>query len=360
MTSGAPAKYEAAWWALEHGLVDEAIEMVHSAAQSDPSFKSSTRLVAIVNLLRAPCSDPRLDAVRAALPGRFQEANSEHFLLLHQHSPAEAKRRLADAERILAAFYLWFGGLGIDLDPPRERLISVWIARDGDYAAFLSSLGSGAMAATRGYYHPTANLVATVDESNHPEFRAAIAKRATRTNSDLKALEERRRAIELATLAHETVHQLVARSGLAPRDDAFPLWLHEGLAMQFEATECGEWAGLCGVNDLRLAASKSLHPLPSLARIVSDADYEPGFQSARYAAAWSLVEFLRTEHRAEWVTYLDQLRLPDGESVSPAERFLNCFRVAFGDDLDRLERAWRAHLHAQQERLHAEIGATRQ
>ena len=60
------------------------------------------------------------------------------------------------------------------------------------------------------------------------------------------------RAIDLGTAAHEMIHQLAADSGLLPRHDAFPYWLHEGFAAQFEVIRGGRWAGIGRAHDLRL------------------------------------------------------------------------------------------------------------
>ena len=48
------------------------------------------------------------------------------------------------------------------------------------------------------------------------------------------------------------IHQLASDSGLVPRHDAFPVWLHEGLAAQFEVIRGGRWAGISRAHDLRL------------------------------------------------------------------------------------------------------------
>ena len=40
-----------------------------------------------------------------------------------------------------------------------------------------------------------------------------------------------RRSVDLGTAAHEMIHQLAVDSGLVPRHDMFPVWLHEGLGV---------------------------------------------------------------------------------------------------------------------------------
>ena len=65
-------------------------------------------------------------------------------------------------------------------------------------------------------------------------------------------LDLERRSIDLGTAAHEMIHQLAAESGFLPRHDAFPHWLNEGLAAQFEVIRGGRWSGISRAHDLRL------------------------------------------------------------------------------------------------------------
>ena len=63
-----------------------------------------------------------------------------------------------------------------------------------------------------------------------------------------------RRSIDLGTAAHEMIHQLVAESGLLPRHDAFPHWLHEGLGGAVRGDPRGPLVG--NQPGPRLAASR--------------------------------------------------------------------------------------------------------
>ena len=103
------------------------------------------------------------------------------------------------------------------------------------------------------------------------------------------------RSSDLGLAAHEMVHQLAADSGLAPRHDAFPYWLHEGFAAQFELIRGGRWAGISRANDLRLPDWRGLHPA-KLERSGAGRGLRPGLQRDLYAQAWSLVYYLRTRH----------------------------------------------------------------
>ncbi len=137
-----------------------------------------------------------------------------------------------------------------------------------------------------------------------------------------------------------------------PRHDAFPVWLHEGLAAQFEVIRGGRWAGISRAHDLRLPDWRRLQQPLTLERLVRDAGFGRGYQRDLYAQAWALVYFLRTQHSQQFVTFIDLLRSPnsDGESaVSPAgDRVFDAFRRAFGTDLDRLDGEWRAFMRTVQ------------
>jgi hypothetical protein len=160
------------------------------------------------------------------------------------------------------------------------------------------------------------------------------------------------RASDLGLAAHEMVHQLVWDSGLAPRHDAFPYWLHEGFAAQFELVRGGRWAGIGRANDLRLPDWRRLPAPAKLERLVRDVGFGRGYQRDLYAEAWALVYYLRTRHTAGFVTFLDLLRNPVRESdpgddatvpsnLEPrGERVYGAFRRSFGQDLDVLERDW--------------------
>ena len=146
------------------------------------------------------------------------------------------------------------------------------------------------------------------------------------------------RAIDVSTAAHEMIHQLVDATGLAPRPDAFPVWLHEGLAMQFEVVRAGRWAGLGRADDFRLPYWRRMVPPPRLAPVLRDAGFGRGYHPDRYAEAWALVYFLRKEHPREFLAYLDQLRLP------PLDGPADAFHAAFGADLGELEARWHQFL----------------
>jgi hypothetical protein len=391
LAGGTEAKFAAAWWALENGLTTQAEAMLRAAHQSDPAHEPTARMVAVLDRLAQPCTDPDLEPLRRVLGGVSSTAQGPHVVLLHQHTDAEAAERIALLERVVVSYYLLFASHGINLRPPTQRLASVWFADHDAYLAYLRSEKLGVFRSTRGYYHPTRNAVFTYDarsSGTQRQARDAIAARRrelalmsktidqlpgrarirfevrgepirtlNRTEArtllhDLERDLARRtllldldwRAMDLGTAAHEMIHQLVAESGLAPHHDDFPLWLHEGLAAQFEVIRGGRWAGIGRAHDIRLPDWRSIqHPLP-LATLVQDTGFARGYQRDLYAEAWALVYYLRKEHPQEFLTYLDLLRRPDPTLPRPRQRAAVAFRTAFGDDLAGLEQTWHHYM----------------
>ncbi len=397
--SGIAARHEAAWWAVENGLTIEAAGELRALRAIDPGHAATARMVAMLDRLERPCPDPEFSALQSALGVEMKVARGPHVLLLHQHGEAEARERVELLERVVLGFHLLFAAEGIELRAPRHRLVSAWFAERQDYLAFLHRQGADAFATTGGYFHPTWEAVVAWDARSGERQRAARASLAARRIElrDLAAgldglpargrlrlklggepvrtvgrsegriwldrlereatyrtllLDLEWRAFDLGLAAHEMVHQLSADSGLTGRHDAFPYWLHEGLAAQFEVVRGGRWAGISRANDLRLPDWRASRPSPRLERLLRDAGFGHGYQRDLYAHAWALVYYLRLRHPAEFVTFLDLLRNPEenGETSLPpgqearGERTVVAFRRAFGEDIEGVERDWHAFM----------------
>lgn len=397
LAGGFDARFAAMWWALENGVTAEAAEEVRALHRLYPKHAPTARMASVLDRLAAPCPDPDFGAFQKALGIEASVARGPHVILLHQHPPAEAAERIQMLESVITAFHLLFAGEGIELATPRRRLVSAWFAQKKDFLAFLHSEAADAFATTRGYFHPTWDAVVAFDARSTEEQRGArevLAKRRdelgqfsqrlqtaperarirmelggesvrTVSRSEARAAISRlereitcetmlldldRRSIDLGTAAHEMIHQLASASGLVPRHDAFPYWLHEGLAAQFEVIRGGRWSGISRAHDLRLPDWRRIQdPLP-LERLVRDGGFGRGYQRDSYAQAWALVYYLRTSHSREFLKFLDLLRNPDigdGADSPPlarSDRVFRAFQRAFDSDLAALERDWRAFM----------------
>lgn len=382
-------RFAGAWGALENGLVDEAVEELRRIHEEAPDHEPSRRMVAAADRLKSPREDPDYEPFRKVLGVETKVARGPHVLLLHQHPDDEAAERVAFLERVTTAFHLSFAGAGLSLETPRRRLVFAWFEDKADYRAFLIANDAGAFASTRGYYHPTWNAVLIYDARSSDlqrqdrsalamrreelttfraaldglpaggRFRVALAGERPRVlgRADALALVDRlerdvrrgdllleaeRRAYDEGITAHEMVHLLAADSGLLPRHDAFPLWLQEGLAMQFEVVRGGRWAGIGRPHDIRLLDWRKIHPAPALEPLLLDRGLGRGYSRDPYVESWALVYFLRARKGDQFVKFLDLLRGPEAVPSQDA------FRRAFGDDLSELERQWREYLAAAQ------------
>ena len=350
------ARFAAAWWALENGLTDEAIDALRGLRPIAPAGSPARRALAAIDRLALPCPDvdPGLDAIRARLaPSRFREARSPHVVLLHQGGDAEAAERLGVIEQVIRTFHVAFAAQGVELRAPERRLVSVYFADRRDYVGLLRKSDAGAFDETQGYYHPVLKAVFAFDTRCGEEQKAgrrAIANRklAGESPSELARrsllLDLDWRSTDLGIVAHETVHQLATGSGLAPGVDDFPTWLQEGLATQFEVVRGGRWAGFGRVHDRRLPDWRAIRPAPRLAPLLRDQGFGQGYRRDPYAGSWALVYYLRKTHPREFLAFLDRLRIPQSDAIPRPDRAFEAFRAAFGGDLAGLEKDWHRYL----------------
>ncbi len=355
LLAGAEAPFAAAWWALENGLIPEAVTLLRSSRAANPRHELTSRLNTVLDRLDRPCVDPEIDLLSQSLNTSLEIERGPHILLLHQHDSRDARARVDLLERVTTAYYLTLAAQGLDLRVPPRRLVFVSLRDRRDYLAFLESQKATAFRATLGYFHPTFRAVITIDpepsgKSNAKARKDVSTRPGTVENPDpshpgllrsqlLSDLDLRARAD--GTAAHELIHLLVTESRLAPSPEAFPLWLHEGFAAQFEVFRGGRWSGIGRAHDLRLPDYRSAsNPIP-LSLLIRDNGFGHGYRRDLYASSWALVFFLRKAHSREFTTFLDLLRVPDPQTPSPdPTRFETLFRDAFGGDLAALEKEW--------------------
>ena len=268
--------------------------------------------------------------------------------------------RFAIASTASPDFTAWAGdlleavhaGFVEEFAPPRPLAAALPVLILKDRAAFEAFAARPDQAArgvnptlSQGYYDPVSNRIVLYDFAGSPSplggaHRGSIRERAAN------------RQANVATVAHEAVHQLAYNAGLHARLADNPVWLTEGLAMQAEATDRRAplgWRGFDGgVNPARsrafreaLAARRrdrrlrDANPLPAL--LGSDAVFaDPAVAAAAYAASWALVRHLRAERPEAFAAYLTDLAALPPLAPASEENRLAAFRQRFGDDLDAL------------------------
>ncbi len=383
-------RFAAFRWALDEGLTDEAVALALRAHHDDPQHAGFTRVASVLERLAKPLGDPDLKPLEALLGTSAKVARGSHVVLIHQHDDADATARVRVLEQVVTTFYARFAALGIELRAPEHRLASVWFATQKSYLDCLKLQHGDAFLTTRGYYLPALDAVLAFDTRGTESYResAAILKERERETAGLSAaiarmpanarlkltfpdappralrktearavlskferdvarqkllLDLDRLSLDLAIAAHEQVHQLIAHSGLVVTHASFPIWLHEGLAMQYEHVRGGRWGGVSHPHERRLAAWRALDPQPALPPLLRDVGFGRGYRQGPYASAWALVYDIERNRPDDFLTFLDLLRAPRVVD-QPRERdarVSNAFRGAFGDDLIAFQEGWR-------------------
>ncbi len=360
-SASAKTRFGGAWWALEQGLTPEAISEFRAAMDAPGATDHAPLLRAnrMLECLDRPVLDPNGDSILRRLGGQgWFMLRGRHVDLLHQSNGIDARERLEVLDRVFETFFLSLAARGIELPVPDRRLISVWFARQGDYVQFLRKVEAGPFAETQGYYHPVQGVVFAFDTrttAEQAQARQAVERQRQDSGNSKEMIADldrrsllldlRWRSVDLGIAAHETVHQLVAASGLAPRFDSWPIWLHEGFSAQFEVVRGGRWAGFGRANDHRLPDWRSIRPAPQLTPLLRDEGLTHGYHRDRYAESWALVYFLRKTRPAEFVTFLELLRTP--RSINQEIVTARTFSMSFGENFGEIQAEWRRFMRDQ-------------
>ena len=98
-SAGFTARYESAWWAITNGLGSEAAAELRALHGIDPKHAPTARMVATLDKLERPGTDPELLEFRKALGISTSIARGPHVVLLHQQTETEAEERVALLDR---------------------------------------------------------------------------------------------------------------------------------------------------------------------------------------------------------------------------------------------------------------------
>lgn len=367
--------FEAAQWALSHGLIPQCVKAVEETLQLYPNHAEALRLKAVYDEISKPAPDysetERALRQFCAKPGMKIEM-SDHYILMHDlperkrgEVRATAKDRLELLERVYTAFMFTFMSRGVDLEVPRQKLPVVFFANYNDYVQF-SVRQDLSLVMASGYWSPINNIGVFYDfetdevveqfkkEDNELRKLYEEAKRrGSKSRAELKHITDTNVVLTRLyrdnkneeVLTHECTHQLAGNTGLFPRGVYIPKWVHEGLATYFETPSEGVWSGPGAVNGLRLRFYKSLHAqghgpvLGTVDFVVSDDLFMLGFRSGNhalilhaYAQAWAMTYFLMKNYPDKLIEYYRKLgEMPPDQELS-AQELLELFDSVFGGE----------------------------
>ena len=323
----------------------------------------------------------------------FSLHDTDHFLVFHDTQRDWATQRGRLLEKSHDQFYTTMQQAGWPVRPLRRRLVCVLFHDRKRFSEYARSTDRLLEHWPNGYYSSSTNRIAFYNDATSAELRkfgASIQRQQNRLDQLYLRLQDtpgpaqpaRRGAIEAqnqslqrqlegqrrqqwliveranaAKTTHEAVHQLAFNSGLQKRGVAYPFWMVEGLATNFESRDLNRPFGL-GVDNptrrtmLRRAAQRGeLVPLGQLVVIVKPAKQSNAQRNTLYAQAWGLFRYLFERRRPQLLQLFRFHATVHGGQVGP-EALRQAFADAFGP-LEAVEAGWTryvAGLKAQERR----------
>lgn len=335
-----------AFWAWKHGLMKEFHATIDDLKKVDPKHKVVAAYARVQSQLKAPLRgyDPAIkDCLDQAKVENYNETVSEagHYAIFDNLPQGSArlpnvKRRLARLEDALESFYYWFALQDKLPIPamPRYRLVALLVNEPADFYSKHKSWGNVPMMAD-GFTPRRDNIIVlsakhlgeahdilagktqTWMQQNKLEpnelLTGVVWKRDDARQRDKaipfaiiqtmvvvqKALEE---DAERATISHEAVLQLLAASGMLPRNVVAPEWLQEGLAAYFERPLGAVYGagGLPSWSNLVAFKYHKDHGLGQGRDILQNVITDRYFQIARQASASGDETKMSAKARADW------------------------------------------------------------
>lgn len=278
----------------------------------------------------------RCIALASGIGQNLQVCSTDHFLLLTAADNASAADTGRFLERVQNRFYDSFSQAGFTPKPLHDKLVCVCLNSYSQLDAYARVADRVDASWMDGYYSYATNRIAVVrscavtpQQAQGPADstgqKAATYRSLVHTSTDAAGLN-------LRTVTHEMAHQLAFNCGLQKRDVAYPFWVTEGLATNFEADRCGSF-GLDSKDSVqrpRLAATKARGRLLPLEQFAAMTDLAASGQAAgdAYAQAWGLFNYLYQTHRQALISYMSgasQAWPATQDRASHLRRFVNAF-----------------------------------
>lgn len=378
----ADKRYEAAQWALRHGLLQSFYSTVDKTLEANPNHARAN----MVKKLKVRMDEPIPDSAAQEkelrdMVGRpdMKVKTSKHFILLHDtpdkaapnRKIPRADERLQLLEQVYESFLLRFYASGVELEIPKERLKVVLFAEHKDYLFYATKLDPG-LSSAAGFWTSTTNASVFYDNGTTEDFKELLElseelqkdkAEAVRTRApnaaDIKRVADtlqfivnlERENLDIEVVSHETTHQMAGNTGLLPRDVYIPSWVHEGLATYFETPEGANWGGIGAVNSDRLKRYRALEPdteHSNIDFIVGDQifDYAGSHSSTLhgYGQAWALTHFLMERHFEEFIAFYRRLGEMPADVKLSQETLTTVFNDCVKKDRRALDTEWRSYM----------------
>lgn len=315
----------------------------------------------------------------------FRRYDTERYILLSDADPDWTRQQGRYLERTYHQFHRFTKWLKLQPLPLQHKLVCILFQNRSSYQRFAATHDGISAPWIAGYFSPKHDWTAFYHVEASPSLSAAReqlsrmtadlrrleakAKDAAANNSaDLTGLNERvalyrdhlkkqqlrvnvfATETSTATTIHEGVHQLMFHTRIQSPLRVYPLWISEGLAMNFETTTPNQAFGPQFDSPLRheqfeeVLRNQQLITLSELIELEVHPPNEEKTMRTIYAQSYGLIAYLSRFHRPELRHYLESMRtiapihLGSGQQRSI---FIQCF-----GNPDELEARWLRYEHA--------------
>ena len=287
----------------------------------------------------APYRADELAAVMLAeLPSGFETLQTKHYLICYNTSRAYAQWCGGLYERLYSAFNNYWTHRGFTLHEPAGPLVAVVFGDRASYSRYAQRDLGDSVNSIIGYYSLKTNRMTMYDLTGQA---GTIAQRGNAAQIT-QALSRPEAFSMVATIVHEATHQIVFNVGMHQRYADIPKWLSEGLAVYFESPDLDAakgWRTIGKVNAPRLAAFRASLPRRSADALTALLRDDRRLSTADgYAEAWALNYYLINAKGKQFQAYMQTLGGKSPLVKDTAETRLAEFRMAFGDDLETLDK----------------------
>ena len=355
-----------------------------NSPQARGAFQNSAEVVAATTEIheqspkltkdQTPITESNVLKETAKLLPRLAKSETKHYVILSDTSPEDVTMVGTLLEVAFQKYLDVCDALGWQPRPLRHKLVAVVFREQTDYLDFAIKNDKVTKTWAVGYYSPFfdrlvfyksesgADVQKVVQQLNAQDRKVQQAEqmqqaagRALRPNSQLthaknQLAAEHDRINDLAagsfvsTAVHEAAHQLFFHTDIQRNGSAYPLWLAEGLATNFETERTDIQFGYHVDNWRRRDAFKlawEKDGLVPLEIMLTQERFSDGTNSAEaiadfYAQSYVFTNWLMRERPTELRLYLESLL--DGSFASAGQRKKK-FEDIFGP-IARLERSW--------------------
>ncbi len=303
---------------------------------------------------------------RQLLGPEFRLYETERYVILSDADPDWTREQGRYLERTYHQFHRFVKWLDLQPLPLQHKLVCILFEERANYQRFAASNDDISSPWIAGYFAPkhdwmvfyhieaSPSLSAARDQLTRMrmELNSLEAKTRTASPQDLAGLNERvalyrdhlqqqqhrvnvfASETSTATTIHEGVHQLMFHTRIQSPLRVYPLWISEGLAMNFETNVPNQAFGPQYESTMRLeqfteiVRQNALMPLSELIEYEMHPPHDEKKVRTIYSQSYGFVAYLVRFHRPELRNYLEIMRTTAPVRLGTGEQraiFVKCF-----------------------------------